>query len=621
MSSDTLNRPPKLATQEAITRQLWLKDPRRTYLSAPNLRLQNYLFVLSFVTIVTLMAYWYFMPFFITEKMLLERLVDRDFGGIEKEVETTYQLAAEVQKLVKVNEHFTKLAADLQNSKVGSLAELSKMQSSLGEYQSLKQALEGEILGLHAKIKKMEDEQLASMPIIQAQMKALKALSKVTAGAFYAAAEAVENPPESKQEWQQSLTKLQGVVTSLKESAAAQKVDEEKQLFEEVATTLARVAGVQRARQLRTAYINKINTQIMGPKLSEDLKKYRKDFEKSMTPVMAAEVLGSSARRTTNDLEFADGDEEKDSLAVAGNYAAMKKAIDQLKDKQEQLFMQKLVTGVSKNSPEKEAEINDDYIKAKLTKFAELQKHYINPISALIAQDKLDDGHNIFMKSLHAALEDQQPYIMWGMLKYGNRLLRDASIQPPALGNQKLWNKEFELDNPFVFKRNFAEFQLYDYKKHVCSVYPNVRLYPSLVNAFSCEAQKAGKVSKRKATFELEPGTYFIHQPEPNEDQLQISFKGTYAIQTISLFVRGAPFAFYIDIPFEEDEGYWVTPIRGIIHTFDKEKNEPSQLPLQPNSLQAESWAKYNILQGGTSDWTKKHVAANKKFLESLGEE
>ena len=84
MSSDTFNLPPKLATQEAITRHLWQKDPRRTYLSAPNLRLQNYLFVLSFVTIVTLMVYWYFMPFFITEKMLLERLVDRDLGASKR---------------------------------------------------------------------------------------------------------------------------------------------------------------------------------------------------------------------------------------------------------------------------------------------------------------------------------------------------------------------------------------------------------------------------------------------------------------------------------------------------------------------------------------------------------
>jgi len=620
MSSDTFNLPPKLATQEAITRHLWQKDPRRTYLSAPNLRLQNYLFVLSFVTIVTLMVYWYFMPFFITEKMLLERLVDRDFGGLEKKVDSTYQLAAEVQKLVKVNEHFTNLAADLQNSTVGSLAKLSKMESSLGEYQNLKKAMEGEVLGLRDKIKQMEEEQGASMPKLQAKMIALKSLSKVTAGAFYAAAEAVENPPETKEEWQQSLTSLQGVVTSLKESAAAQEDEVGKRLFEEVGTTLARVAGVQRARQLRTAYIDNINTQIMGPKLSEQLKIYRKDFERAMTPVMAAEVLAATAQGTTNDLDFADGNAERDSPAVAGNYSTMKKAIEKLKEEPDRLFMQKLAMGASINSSEKGSEINDDYVKAKLTKFDELQKLYINPISALIAQDKLDDGHQIFMKSLHAALEDQQPYIMWGMLKYGNRLLRDATIQPTALGNLKLWNKEFELENPFIFKRNFAEFQLYDYKRHVCSIYPNVRLYPSLVNAFSCVAEKAGKMSKRKATFELEPGTYFIHQAETSEDQLQISFKGNYAIQTISLFVRGAPFGFYIDIPFEEDEGYWVTPIRGIIHTFDKEKNEPSQLPIQPNSLQAESWAKYNILQGGTSDWSKEHVMANKKFLESMGE-
>ena len=366
MSSDTLNLPPKLATQEAITRNLWQKDPRRTYLSAPNLRLQTYLGILSFVTIISLMIYWYFMPFFITERMLLERLVDRDFGGIEKKVKSTYELAAAVQEMVKINEHFTKLARDLENSKVGNLAKLSKMKSSLGDYQNLKEALEGEVLGLRDKIKQMEEEQMASMPKIQARMKALKTLSTVTAGAFYAAAEVVERPPETKEEWQKSLSKLHGVVTSLKESAAAQKAEDEKKLFEEVATALARVAGVQRARQLRIAYINKINAQIMGPKLSEDLKAYRKDFEITMTPIMAAEVLAVSAGSPANKIEFAGGDEEKDTPAVAGNYATMKEAIGQIKDEQDRLFMQKIAAGVSENSPDKEAAFNVDYVKAKL---------------------------------------------------------------------------------------------------------------------------------------------------------------------------------------------------------------------------------------------------------------
>lgn len=605
------------SSRRTFAESLWQHDPRRQYLVKPNRRAVRLMGVLTVLSVTTLVTFWMLLPYFVTEEMLMARLSERDIGGLEKEANTTYELAAVIRKKA---EQYSQLGTVVQE-RDRLKGEAAQRASSLEQYQKTAAQLNEKIAGLEKQLKASRDEMASREPELHRRMKNLKAIAGKTAGGLQNLAQFLQSPASTEKEWRARAEYAHQAVGNLLEAAELADGEDQKR-FLSAASDTVRIAALHRSRELRELYLAEIITEVLGPKFSKSFNLARSRFDGELAVAMLPEIIGPTAGIPLIKLQFAPGDSAKDAGRLRENWLLYRKPLSASKTEPGITFAREFTLGAIKSVSDEEPDLQapKQWIADGLKSVQDLSRSYINPIPGLLGDEEVDQAFSLFMRSLRQQLEDQQPYMMWALVKFGQRLLAEAAIQPPALAEEKTWQRNFELDKPYVFKHSLNRFELLDYQSLVCSIYADVLLYPAQADASSPLSTRdtAQKKTNRRTTIELEPGVYYFALDEELNDDLLVKVKGRYALETAGLYIKGSPFGCFVEVPYTEGEGYWVTPVRGAIHRFDAAQDKPEEkaLPLVPENKT--SWVKHDLRSGASGAWRTFQVQAAQKFVRAL---
>jgi len=573
--------------------------------------------ILAFASVTTLVVFRWKLEFFVTEEMLMNRLADRDIGGLEKEAKTSYELAALIRKKA---EQYAELGTVVQerDKLKGQTAQIT---SSLEQYRREETQLNDRVADLEKQLKSARDEMAAREPELRKRMTNLKAIAGKTAGGLQNLAQFLQSPASTEKEWRARAEHAHQAISSLLDAAGLADGEDQKR-FLSAANDAVRIAALHRSRELRDLYLDQTITEVLGPKFRKSFNAARARFDGELAVAMLPEIIGPTAGIPAIKMQFVPGDSAKDAGRLRENWTVYRKVLASSKTEPGITFAREHTLGAIKSvsGEEPDLQVPKKWIMDGLKSVQDLSGSYINPIPGLLGDEQMDQAFTLFMRSLRQQLEDQQPYMMWALVKFGQRLLAEGAIQPPALAEEKTWQQTFELDKPYVFKHSLNRFELLDYQSTVCEIYADVLLYPAQANASSPTSTRdtANKKTNRRTTIELEPGVYYFSLDEESNDDLLVNIKGRYALQTAGLYIKGSPFGCFVEVPYTEEEGYWASPVRGAIHRFDAAQSKPEEkaLPLVPENKT--SWVKHDLRSGASGAWRSFQVQAAQKFVRSL---
>ena len=608
---------PASSGSRALVRSLWRNDPRRSHLTKPNWRPMLLMLCLTVVSIVTLVTYLVLLPILITDKMVMDRLSQRDLGGIEERVETPDELAAEIRKIGLEHAKFEKVAyqlAKLQEERETVSASLARFKKSNGE-------LEKEVKTLRADLAEARGEMAAKEPLVRERLRKLALMVSLSNQTFRHVAEFLSGTTGSPAAWKEQVKRVEKILRALIEVAELSS-GKERAEWSQVAERWARLTARHRAQDLREHYLHRVYTEVLGPKFMKAVHGAAESFDKEFGVLVLPEILGPVAGLPQDDLLFPAGDIDSDSLPLDKNWRLFRPVIAGKQGTAAAAFAREFASKALQVAAGEGRDTNEmePWIKENLNRLRAVSDLHVNAIPSLLGDEKTEQAHQVFLKGLNKALDGQQPYLTWSLAKFGQRLLGEAALQPPVLSNQKIWKQKVALEQPYVFTQTPKRFKLLDYKRTVCDIYPNVLSYPASASGFSCSTTKVYETNKtrRHATIEMEPGTYYIQYDAKSPDEFLVNLKGRYALEKAALLAAGSPFAFFVEIPYEEESGYWVTPIRGAVHIFDNQARKPKAKALAVIPEDETSWRKYNAISGAPGAWRSLQVTVGQRFLRGL---
>jgi hypothetical protein len=576
---------------------------------------------LSLISLVSVVTFWKLLPYLTTEEIVMDRLT-KLVRVIElgEQPRTLDELAVAIEDAIRTNKSFKEVEQQRDQFK----KETESLTASFAESRKTQESLEAQIADMKQKLARAEEEMKAKEPEVRKRMERLKAVTGKTVEAVQGLARFLQGSSGTETDWRQRAEHAHLTLGSLLQAARLAEEDERK-VFLAAADDCVRIATLQRSRELRDRYLDQTITELLGPKFSKSFNLVRERFEKELAAALLPEVLGPPAGISMMKLQFAEGDATKDAPRLRENWTVFRTGLLSSATEAELAYARQYTLRAlqSVSSSEKDLEIVEKWVTDGLKSVQDLSGSYINPIPGLLGDDKVDQAFTLFMRSLRQQVEDQQPYMTWALVKFGQRLLAEGAIQPPALSDEKTWQRKFELEKPFIFNHSLNRFELYDYQKLVCGIHADVLLYPAQALASSCTSSRdpSKKKTFRRTTLELEPGVYFFSLQEETEDDILLTVKGRYALETAAFFVENSPFGCFMEIPHAEAEGYWVTPVRGAVYRYDlaQNKREEKALPLAPEDTTA--WTKHDLRSGASAAWRTLQVQAAQKFVQSLKRE